>query len=97
MDYLEFIARVTSHIPDKGQVMVRYYGRIEEIEIGSYPGKRLRGELLVYLKENGGLTYREIAEISLFSDVQMASLGKMYRDARLRIKSRSKEVKHRGA
>jgi len=26
MDYLEFLARVTSHIPDKGQVMVRYYG-----------------------------------------------------------------------
>ena len=26
MDYLEFIARVVSHIPDKGQVMVRYYG-----------------------------------------------------------------------
>jgi len=24
MDYLEFIARVTSHIPDKGQVTVRY-------------------------------------------------------------------------
>ena len=26
MDYLEFIARVTSHIPEKGQVTVRYYG-----------------------------------------------------------------------
>jgi hypothetical protein len=26
MDYLDFIARVTSHIPDKGQVTVRYYG-----------------------------------------------------------------------
>jgi len=26
MYYLEFIARVTSHIPDKGQVMVRYDG-----------------------------------------------------------------------
>jgi hypothetical protein len=26
MDYLEFIARVTSPIPDKGQVTVRYYG-----------------------------------------------------------------------
>jgi hypothetical protein len=25
MDYLEFVARVTSHIADKGQVMVRYY------------------------------------------------------------------------
>jgi len=26
MDYLEFIARVVSHIPDRGQVTVRYYG-----------------------------------------------------------------------
>jgi hypothetical protein len=26
MDYLEFIALVSSHIPDKGQVTVRYYG-----------------------------------------------------------------------
>jgi hypothetical protein len=26
MNYLEFIARVTSHIRDKSQVMVRYYG-----------------------------------------------------------------------
>ena len=26
MDYLEFIARVVSHIPDKGKVTVRYYG-----------------------------------------------------------------------
>ena len=26
MDYLEFIARVTSHIPEKGQVTVRYLG-----------------------------------------------------------------------
>jgi len=26
MDYLEFIARVTSHIPDKGQVTVRSNG-----------------------------------------------------------------------
>ena len=26
MDYLEFIARVTSHIPNKGQVTIRYFG-----------------------------------------------------------------------
>ena len=26
MDYLDFIARITTHIPDKGQVMIRYYG-----------------------------------------------------------------------
>jgi len=27
MDYPQFIARVTSHIPDKGQVMVRFMGQ----------------------------------------------------------------------
>lgn len=26
MDYLEFVARVTLHIPDEGQVMIHYYG-----------------------------------------------------------------------
>ena len=26
MDYLEFVARITSHIPDKGQVTIRYFG-----------------------------------------------------------------------
>jgi len=45
MDYLEFIARVTSHIPDKGQVTVRYYGlyanahrgMIKKASLGSFP------------------------------------------------------------
>ena len=36
MDYLEFIARVTSHIPDKGQVMIRYYG----LYSNAYRGKK---------------------------------------------------------
>jgi len=31
MDYLELIARVTSHIPDKGQVMVRRYSKVIRI------------------------------------------------------------------
>jgi len=35
MDYLEFIARVISHIPDKGQVMVRHYG----LYANAYRGK----------------------------------------------------------
>jgi hypothetical protein len=26
MDYLDLIARITTHIQDKGQVMIRYYG-----------------------------------------------------------------------
>jgi hypothetical protein len=45
MDYLEFIARVTSHIPDKGQVTVRYYGlyanahrgMIKKASLSSFP------------------------------------------------------------
>jgi hypothetical protein len=62
---------------------------IDEIDAGGYAGKRLRGELLVYLKDNGGLTYGEIAEICIFGDIQMALLGKLYQDARRRPKQRS--------
>ena len=40
MDYLEFIARVTSHIPDKGQVMVRYYGLYANAQMGPKDVKR---------------------------------------------------------
>lgn len=68
---------------------------INEIDVGKYEGKRLRGELLVYLKDNGGLTYGEIAEMAVFGDIQMASLGKLYQDARRRLQQRSQEVKHR--
>ncbi|MGB9005697.1 MAG: transposase [Candidatus Aminicenantales bacterium] len=38
-DYLEFIARVTFHIPDRGQVMVRYYG----LYANAHPLQRLGG------------------------------------------------------
>ena len=41
MDYLEFIARVTSHIPDKGQVMIRYHGLYANAHRGK---KRKTGE-----------------------------------------------------
>jgi hypothetical protein len=45
MDYLEFIARVTCHIPDKGQVTVRYYGlyanahrgKIKKANLAAFP------------------------------------------------------------
>ena len=41
MDYLEFIARVTSHIPEKGQVMVCYYSLYANAHRGK---KRKEGE-----------------------------------------------------
>jgi hypothetical protein len=42
-DYLEFIARVTSHIPDKGQVTIRYYGLYANAQIHPSPGIDVRG------------------------------------------------------
>jgi len=53
------------------------------------------GVLLAYLKNNGGLTYGEIAAMAVFGDIQMASLGKLYQDARRRLKQGSQEVKYR--
>ena len=43
MDYLEFIARVTSHIPDRGQVMVRYYG----LYANAHRGKARKAQTLM--------------------------------------------------
>ena len=48
IDYLEFIARVTSHIPDKGQVTVRHYGlyanahrgKIRKASLQAFPLRR---------------------------------------------------------
>jgi hypothetical protein len=53
MDYLEFIARVTSHIPDKGQVMVRYYGlyanahrgKVRKASLAAFPLRIVEEEL----------------------------------------------------
>jgi hypothetical protein len=45
MDYLEFIARVTAHSPDKGQVMVRYYG----LCANAHRGKVRKASLALFL------------------------------------------------
>jgi hypothetical protein len=43
MDCLELIARVTSHIPDKGQAMVRPYELYANARIHPSPGVEVRG------------------------------------------------------
>jgi len=53
MDYPELIARVTSHIPDKGQVMVRYYGlyanahrgKIKKASLAAFPFRIVEDKL----------------------------------------------------
>ncbi len=59
--------------------------RIEEINIDSHDGKRLRGELLVRLKDLAGLKYKEIIELSIFSDLQYGSMGSLYKSTKKRI------------
>jgi len=53
LDYLEFIARVTSHIPDKGQVTVRYFGlyanahrgKVKKASLGPFPLRMVEEDL----------------------------------------------------
>jgi len=53
----------------------------DEIKTNTFEGKRLRAKLLVNIKDRGGLTYREINELDIFSDVKFNSLGCMYKNA----------------
>ncbi len=54
-------------------------------KINTHEGKRLRGELLVRLKDWGGLTYGEINKIPPFDRLKQGSLGKLYLDAKARL------------
>lgn len=51
MDYLEFIARVTSHIPDKGQVMVRYFGLYANAHRGKMHKREQAQHKLIIVEE----------------------------------------------
>jgi REP element-mobilizing transposase RayT len=57
---------------------------IDRLECHSWIEKRMRGDLLIRLKDQSGLTYREIKEIPVFNGVKMNSLAKSYCDARKR-------------
>jgi len=64
MDYLRFIARVTSHIPDKGQVTLSYYG----LYANAHRGKQRKAEegqhkLRIIEEECPGIPRRGWAEM----------------------------------
>jgi len=67
--------------------------RIADIDINSHKGKRMRGELLVRLKEGAGLKYAEIVEIPPFTELRLSSLGKLYQDSRNRLRKTNEKVK----
>lgn len=71
MDYLEFIARVTSHIPDKGQVTVRYYGlyanahrgKVKKASLGLSPLRILQEELRPIPSKGWAEMIRKVYEV----------------------------------
>jgi REP element-mobilizing transposase RayT len=58
--------------------------KLEKLDCSTHSGKRLRGELLVWLHDLAGLKYSEIVEIPLFFDLKYQSLGHLYRNAKRR-------------
>ncbi|MCP4221015.1 MAG: hypothetical protein GY765_40675 [bacterium] len=58
--------------------------KLDEINVTTIRGKRQRARLLVLLKEKAGLTYKEIGEFEIFSDLEMNSLYQIYKNAKAR-------------
>jgi len=75
--------QVISEFEDKRGV------KIEGINLDSHQGKALRGELLVMLKDEAGLTYLQVIEYPLFQSLKYASLGQLYK--RIKEKMRKRE------
>jgi hypothetical protein len=63
MDYLEFIARVTSHIPDRGQVTVRYYGLYANAHRGKVRKSEDGAHKLLIIDEEWKIARRGWAEM----------------------------------
>jgi hypothetical protein len=71
MDYLEFIARVTSHIPDKGQVTVRYYGlyanahrgKVRKAGLAAFPLRIVEEELRRIPSKGWAAIIRKVYEV----------------------------------
>lgn len=58
-----------------------YRVKIKDLDTDHYEGKRRRAQLLVRLKDQAGLTFREISEFDLFAGLQFASLRQLYGNA----------------
>jgi hypothetical protein len=71
MDYLEFIARTTSHIPDKGQVTVRYYGlyanahrgKVKKASLAAFPLRMVEEELRPIPSKGWAEMIRKVYEV----------------------------------
>ena len=69
----------------------RIGNKIENIDTKIFKGKKLRGELLVNLKDLGGLKYSEISEFDIFKDIKFRSLPNLYSKNKNRLKQGEKK------
>ena len=76
--YFEPVGKIVMEIERKHKT------KIDQIDTTTYLGKRIRGELLLHLRDKGGLKYNEIIKMDLFSDLKLHSLGKLYNRARMK-------------
>jgi len=56
--------------------------KLSKIDLHTFEGKRLRGDLLLLLKDEGGLSFREINYHPPFESLKHNSLGQLYKRAR---------------
>jgi hypothetical protein len=92
MDYLEFVARVTSHIPDKGQVMVRYYslyanahrGKVRKAAVSPLTLRMSEEELKPVPSKGWAALIRKVSGPAIFMFLTVV-LGPRYSHFRMRI------------
>ena len=56
--------------------------KVDEIKTHTKAGKELRSELLVTLKDQAGLRYKEIIDMPIFRPLKYSSLGQLYKRAK---------------
>lgn len=78
--YFEPLEKIIMEFENKHKV------KINDIDVTIFAGKRLRGEFLYNLRERGGLKYREIIKMDLFSDMKIDSLGCLYKRTKEKFK-----------
>jgi len=76
--YFEPVEKILNEFERKNHI------NIDNVDTRTTAGKRLRGELLVYLREGAGLKYKEIGVLDIFSDLSIISLRTMYKNYRSR-------------
>jgi REP element-mobilizing transposase RayT len=66
--------------------------KLDKVDFVSREGKRMRGELLVKLKDEGGLKYTEIINYPWFESLKYNSLGQIYKRTKEKLKNKA-EIK----